>query len=247
MSVNDTQAPQPAEPVATDTSAPVDTSEAGTQVIEAPEAAQEVKEPVVEATDTAEEKLYAGKYKTVEDMEKAYQELNSKYTNTSQEKAELSRILNEAFATEPVPVQAAEADIYDEPAPSANPATDGIMRDNAVIKFMLAHGDADGEAMKQVLSTDPYIKQITGYEAKLEYAYLRSQAITAPKAVAQAKKEAQAQTQAKIVEKQAAQVESAAKTSAQADEASELKNRMSSGSVAEREAARREYVRKYLV
>ena len=99
MSDTETQAPQADDPVATDTSATADTSEASTQTNEAPEATQETKEPVAKATDTVEDKLYAGKYKSVEDMEKAYQELNSKFTNTSQEKAELAKILNDAFIT----------------------------------------------------------------------------------------------------------------------------------------------------
>lgn len=44
----------------------------------------------------APEKVYAGKFKTPEDLEKSYQELERKLTQTSQEKAELSRRQSEA-------------------------------------------------------------------------------------------------------------------------------------------------------
>ena len=235
-------------------------SAASEAVTQAPEATQEqatVQEtaaPEVNATDTAEEKLYAGKYKSVEDMEKAYQELNSKFTNTSQEKAELAKILNEAFLTpEPaVPQQQQNSDTdsyYQENTEESNPLNreiEQLKTKSAVQDFILTHGDANSAAMQEVLNTDPIVRSINSPEAKLEYAYLKSQNIASSKALAEAQKTAAQQAQAKIVEKQTAQVETVRKTEP-ADESSELKTRMTSGSVADREAARREYIRKYLV
>jgi hypothetical protein len=66
------------------------------------------------------------------------------------------------------------------------------------------------------------------------------------KAIDSATKEAVQQTKAKIVEKQTVQVEST-KATEQVDEKTDLKNRMSEGSYEQRESARREYIRKYLV
>lgn len=187
-------------------------SEASTQENDTPKATQatEEKQPEVKAEDTVEDKLYAGKYKTVEDMEKAYQELNSKFTNTSQEKAELARILNDAFLTpEPTP-QPQQAENYNQEYPeesSPNPEIEDLKRKSAVQSFIIAHPEADPVSMQKVLSEDPYIGQITGHEAKLEYAYLRSQNMAKAKAIEEAQRTASETTQAKIAEKQSAQVE----------------------------------------
>ena len=246
MSDIDTQASQAQDPVTTDTSVPVETSEASTQTNDGtPEATQEIEgNTEIKATDTVEEKLYAGKYKNVEDMEKAYQDLQSKFTNTAQEKAELSRILNESFA-EPEP-QAQPADPYAVEPDPLNNEIERLKQVTAVQSFIMSHENADAAAMQQVLSSDPMIKQIQGHEAKLEYAYLRSQNMSQQKAIESATKEAVQQTKAKIVEKQTVQVEST-KANEQVDEKSDLMSRMSQGSYEQRESARREYIRKYLV
>lgn len=249
MSVIETTAPQTEEPEATDTSTQADTSDAGTQTDEAPEATPAVEEqPEVKATDTAEEKLYAGKYKTVEEMEKAYQELNSTFSKTSQEKAELSRILNEAFAApEPSSAPPSQDDLYQEESNPVNQEIESLKRQTAVQGFIMNHQDADASQMGKILAEDPLVKQISGHEAKLEYAYLRSQNMAQSKAIAEAEKKGAQATQAKIAEKQVAQVETAGKTAERTDEKSELQERMSTGPVEQREKARREYIKKYLV
>lgn len=226
-------------------------NEADVQVTnETPEATQTQEgTSEVKAEDTVENKLYAGKYKSVEEMEKAYQELNSKFTSTSQEKAELSRLLTEAFyaSESEATTTAQQADDYaDDYGATNNQADDSVHRDIAVMKFTMAHPDADGASMMEVLSKDPYVKNINGHEAKLEYAYLRSQSITQPKVVEEAKKQAAQAAQAKVVEKQTAQVETAQKAE-QVDEKTELKNKATSGTYEERRAARQEYLRKYVV
>lgn len=194
---------------ATDT-APVPTSEADVQTDETPQAAV-AQEPTVNATDTVvESKLYAGKYKTVEDLEKSYGELQSKFTSTASEKAELSKILADAFSSEPEPVtQTATASYDDEPEESQSNPNDAVARDLSVLKFVMSNPDADGAAMMKVLTTDPDVKQFPSYEAKLKYAYAISQNTAKPKAVAEAQAQARTETQVKIAEKQAAQVESA--------------------------------------
>lgn len=228
-------------------------SEASQNTNQAPEATQgeapakEVEAPEVKVEDTAEEKLYAGKYKTAEDMEKAYQELNSKFTNTSQEKAELAKILNEAFSSpEPASQQRPETDdYYQEESNPADQKIEALERKTAVQSFIISHTDADPATMQKVLSEDPLVAQINGHEAKLEYAYLRSQSLSSQAAIAAAEKRGADQTQAKIAEKQVAQVESA--TSAeQVDEKSELKNKAMTGKPDERKSARLEYIRKHL-
>lgn len=210
-----TDAPD-ATPVVEDT-APDPQSEADVQTNNgAPEAAQEVKESETKAEDTADEKLYAGKYKSVEDMEKAYQELNSKFTNTSQEKAELARILNEAFATPEPATQTMVDDYQEEPNPLLK-EVESLKAQTAVQNFILTHTDADASAINEVLKTDPNIKDITGHNAKLEYAYLRSQNMARTKAIAEAEKKSAQDAQVKFVEKQAAQVEGVAKQAQPAD------------------------------
>lgn len=240
----------PAETTAADT---VETqpSEANVQnTNETPEATQENEEKTeVKAEDTVEDKLYAGKYKSVEEMEKAYQELNTKATRDAMEKAELTRILNEAFSTpESAPQSVESDDLYADESNTPNQGEgDGVKRDLAVVKFTIAHQDADGKAMLEVLNSDPLVSNINSYDAKLEYAYLRSQNMAQSKALEEAKKQGAQSAQAKIAEKQVAQVETAVKTAAKTDEKSELQERMSSGSLIDREAARKQYIRKYLV
>lgn len=216
MSVDDTPAPQTQDPVATDTSEQTDTSETSTQNNETPEATPAVEEKQtaeVKAEDTVEGKLYAGKYKTVEDMEKAYTELQSKYGQTNSEKAELARILNDAFlspeptAPQGAPSQDIEEGYQDET--TVNPKIEQLERKSAVQSFILSHPEADPQTMQKVLSEDPLIQQISGHEAKLEYAYLRSQNMTKSQAIEEAEKKGAEATLVKTAEKQAAQVETA--------------------------------------
>ena len=247
---DDTQSTGTDAPAVADT---VDTqaTEANVQVSDgAPEAPQENKEtPEVTATDTAEEKLYAGKYKTVEDMEKAYAELNSKFTNTSQEKAELAKILNEAFLAPEPAQQAKELDEYDAPEESnpLNQEIDNLKRVQAVQNFVLLHPEAEASTMQKVLSEDPLVNQIASHEAKLEYAYLRSQNMGQSKAIAEAEKKGAQATQAKIAEKQTAQVESA-QAAEKTDANTELYEKATGNySREDRDAARKAYIRKNLV
>lgn len=222
MEPTETPAPQPDEPVATATSSGSDVSEASTQTGDAPEASQETKEPDVKAEETAETKLYAGKYKTVEELEKAYSSASSEASRISQEKAELSKVLNEVLITpETTPQTYSETD--DEPVDKPDTSeTDQLKRDTAILKFMVAHGDADGVAMREILASDPYISQISGYDAKLEYAHLRSQAMSQNKAIKEAEKKSAENAQVKLVEKQAAQVEAVRNQTLPADEEEEL-------------------------
>jgi hypothetical protein len=224
MTLNDTQTVGTDAPLEDTAVAP--TSEASEVQIDAPEAtqeqavAQETTAPETNAEDTAEAKLYAGKYKSVEEMESAYQELNSKFTNTAQEKAELTRILDQAFAA---PANEPVVDTgYGYEEPLVNPEIEGLKRDNSVFKFITTHEDADASAMEQVLKSDPVISQIAGYDAKLEYAYLKSKTIAQPKAIAEAQRVAVEQTQAKTAEKQVAQVESARKAAPASDKADRI-------------------------
>lgn len=241
----------PDETQATGTDAPATADTADTQAStasevennQAPEATQteaQGTQPEVTAEDTAETKLYAGKYKTPEEMEKAYKNLESKFGQTATEKAELSRILNDAFTT---PATADTGDSFaDEPA-SANQESPDV----AILKFIVMHGNdgVDANAMNEVLKTDPYIAQISGHDAKLQYAYLRTQNMAKDKALAEAEKKGAQSATAKIAEKQIAQVESGKKT--ESDDGSELLTKATTGNPAEREAARKALIRKHLV
>lgn len=235
----------------TGTDAPVEdtvstqTSEADVQTNnEAPEAAPAQEEqPETNATDTAEEKLYAGKYKTVDDLEKSYQELQSKFGKETSEKAELTRILNEAFTTDPA--TETQTDVYEEANPLAE-KVERIERQGAVQNFIFAHPDANPDSMQAVLTTDPIVQQIQGHDAKLEYAYLKSQNMTSTKAIAEARKQASSQTQAKIVEKQAAQVESAKKADSVNDD-DDYSIATGNYSQAERDAARMNVIKKRFI
>lgn len=251
MDPNDTQAAGAAEPVQ-DTSA-TQTGETGEGVItEAPEAtqgtgAEEAPTTEVNAEDTAGEKLFAGKYKSAEDMEKAYTELQSKFSRETSEKAELSRTLNELFATpEPSTGTDTEETGIEEADPLATEVS-SLKRVTAVQSFIMAHPEANAAAMKEVLEKDPLIKQIAGHEAKLEYAFVKSQSLTSQQAVEQAKKEGATQAAAKIAEKQAAQVEGAGKATPP-NEGSELMGKATGNyGPKEREAARLAIIRKNLV
>jgi len=234
--VTGSQAPAQADTVADQT------NEADIQVNEAPEATQG-EQTEVKAEDTAE-KLYAGKYKSVEDLENAYKNAESKLGQTTSEKAELARQLQGTFAEQEVAETQQLADSGYEVDPVAQ-KIERLERNDAVSRFIFSHPDADGVAVKEILTTDPNIAQIGSYDARLEYAYLKSKALSSSKAIAEAKKSGASETQAKIVEKQTAQVEASRKTET-TDERTELKNRMAQGG-SDGDAARREYIRKYLV
>lgn len=193
----------------------------------------------VKSADTAEQQLLAGKYKTPEELEKGYKELESKFGQETSEKAELTRILNEAFTAPEPDTAAAEVE-------SADPKIEKIERDNAVLKFIVSHQDASPEDMKKVLSEDPMIAQITSHDAKLEYAYLKTQSLSHDKAVSDAKKEAQTASEAKRAEKEVAKVESA-KSAEPVNEGAELMNKATSGTPDERVAARQALIRKHLI
>lgn len=250
MSETDTQATGAVAPeaAATDT-ATTQASEASEQSQGTPEATQSQETSTeVTATDTAQEdKLLAGKYKSVEDLEKSYKELESKYGKEASERAELTKILNEAFMPPATATQATDTgydDVEDSTATSTTSVSDKKV---AILEFILTHNDANAEEMSQILKSDPMINKITGEDAKLEYAYLRAQSMGRDKALAEATKTAQAQVHAKVAEKQAAQVETAQRTE-QVDEDSELFNRATGNySQEDRDKARRELIRKKLV
>lgn len=225
----------PSAPAQADT---VDTqnSEASVQTNnETPEAtqdnapAQEAVAPETKAEDTVEEKLYAGKYKSPEEMEKAYKELESKFGKETSEKAELTRLLNAAFsepATAPlVPQEQPDAYGYEESQAQSQPTqNDKVTQDLAVMKFIMTHQgeNLDGASLQKILKDDPYVQNINGPEAKLEYAYLRSQNMARDKAIAEAQQQAAVKTQEKSAEKVAAQVESAGRQAPPTNDNQEL-------------------------
>lgn len=230
-------------------------SNASEQQVETPEATQtnEGEQSEVKAEDTVKDKLLAGKYKSVEDLEKSYKELESKYGKESSEKAELTRILTDAFTSTDSQTGSQQGDdstydqtSYDGYETDLNNETEKLKQDNAVIKFMISHNDVNGDAMQEVLAKDPLISQINGYEAKLEYAYLRSQNMTQSKAIAEAEKKAATKAESKVIEKQSAQVESSSNTEA-VDENVELRNKATGNySPTERKEARMSVLKKIL-
>lgn len=245
MDETDTQATGAETPVTTDT-VTNQTSEASELSQGTPEATQAQEETTeVKAEDTAqEEKLYAGKYKTPEDMEKAYKELESKFGRETSDKAELTRILNEAFAPpEPTKVEDTAYE-YQEDDTSAT-KDDPTKRDVAVLKFTISHPDADGESMRKVLQSDPMIGNISGHEARLEYAYLRARDMNRQVEIKQAQKVASDVAVAKIAEKEVAKVETARKAEP-ADQGAELMTQAMNGSPSERKSARDALIRKHL-
>lgn len=243
-----TGAEAPVETTATDT-ASNQPSEAREQVSEAPEANQSAGDTSsdVKAEDTAEEKLLAGKYKTVEDLEKSYVELQSSFSRTASEKAELTRVLTEAFTAPVAEAPSTEQDAFSDDSTSSDPRIEKLERQTAIATFAIAHPDADGDAINNIIANDPLISSIQGTDARLEYAYLKSQNMASSKAIQEAQKKGAQAAQAKAAEKQIAQVETTQKPSIPVDENAELKQRMTTGSVEDREAARREYIRKNLV
>lgn len=255
MSETDTQATGAVAPEANvEDTATTQTSEASEQSQGTPEATQsseqteESTQTEVKATDTAqEEKLLAGKYKSVEDLEKSYKELESKYGKEASERAELTRILNEAFTPPETATQTTDTGYDDTEESTATSTTSVADRKVAILEFIMTHQDANAEDMGKILKTDPMIGKINGEDAKLEYAYLRAQSIGRDKALAEAQKKGQTEAQAKTAEKQVAQVETAQK-SEPVDEGSELFNKATGNySQEERDRARRELIRKNLV
>lgn len=197
-------------------------NEADVQVkSEAPEATQdkveakEAETTEVKAEDKAEESLLLGKFKNPEDLAAAYEQLESKATKDAMEKAELSKILNEAFTpeeTQPAPqtVPPVYEDEDDSPEPDlVTQKLQALEQKDAVRDFIFMHPDADGKSINEVLTKDPMLANINGYQAKLEYAYLKSKELAAPQALDEATKKAKQETTLKTAEKQNAQVESA--------------------------------------
>lgn len=240
MSVDDTQASGTDAPQV-DTAEP-QSSEASTQIVETPEATPPAQgaETEVKAEDTVGEKLFAGKYKTVEDLENAYKNAESKLGQIgSDRKAELERALNQGLT--------APADTGFDESTTVNPETEKIQRDMAALKFMTVHNDVDPETIKDILTTDPIVAQINGYDAKLEYAYLRSQNMAQSKAIVEAEKRGAETVLVKTAEKQTAQVESGRKAE-QINESSELFERATGNYTREeRDKARLALIRKNLV
>jgi hypothetical protein len=255
MSETDTQATGAVAPeaVAEDT-ATIQTSEASEQSQVTPDATQGTdggegtSQAEVNAEDTVQEdKLYAGKYKSVDDLEKSYKELESKYGREASERAELTKILNEAFMSPASTTQSADTD-YEDAGESSTVTTSSMAdRKVAILEFILTHKDANASEMGDILKNDPFVNKINGEDAKLEYAYLRAQSMSRDKAIAEAQKQGQTQAQVKTAEKQVARVETVQKTEP-ADESAELFSRATGNfSQEERDRARRELIRKNLV
>lgn len=247
----DTQATGVEEPTKVDTSE-TQPSEASVQVEkEAPEATQGNEEQessqteTNQAEDTAEEKLYAGKYKTVEDMEKAYKELQSKATKDAMQKADMEKAISGTLDSQVEEAYAAAEESGDyTPNPYAE-KIDRLERKSVVQEFVMSHPEMDVDAVDKVLKEDPNISSINSYQARLEYAYLKSQNMGTSKAIEEAKKTAASETQAKVVEKQTAQIESSRK--AESDSENELLSKATSGNADERKAAREALIRKHLI
>lgn len=230
-------------------------SEADVQVdSEAPEATQQSEgNAEIKAEDKAEDGLILGKFKTQEDLTKAYQSLESKWSKDAQEKAELVKVLSDSVVSEPTTdTQTAAVEGGDAFAETAEPdpvakEIAGLKLKDAIRDFADAHNDADLTAVNEILKADPVVSGITSYEAKLEYAYLKSKNMATNKVVEDAKKQGSQEAQAKILEKQTAQVESNQKAEA-TDEDAELYNRATGNySHEDRQAARREYLKKHFV
>lgn len=235
MPNDETQAQVQSDAPAPADTAPAPNSEADVQVNnEAPEAPQDVKDPAAEATDTADEKLYAGKYKSVEDLEKSYVDLQSKFGAASNEKAELTKLLSEVFTSPEASPQSSGYEAEDDVEqldPNVQRLSE-LERETAVQGFLIAHSqeNIDGEALQKVLTdkSDPVLRELKNPKARLEYAYLRSQNMARPTAIAEAEKKAIVAAQAKAAEKQSAQVESA-KVSTPVNQEAELMDRIRAG------------------
>lgn len=256
MSETDTQATQAQDPAAAATSTEQEASSEASEQKQAnvPEATQgnEATEVKAEATaDSEEVGFLGGKYKTAKELEDAYKALKDKHDSEARANAELTRLLEESFIPSDTAKATQKDDVEgedfseDDPAPKSQP-DDGTKRDVAVMKFVMAHPDADGTLMNEVLTKDPVVANINGYEAKLKYAYAQSKIISTSKAVEEARKQGAQQAQAKAAEKEVARVESAQKA-APTDEDAELRSQMANGTPAERDAARLKLIKKHLV
>lgn len=225
--VSDNVSPQPSE-------ASEQLTNAAPEATQDNASAQEAEAPETNAEDNAtKEALLAGKFKSPEDLEKGYRELESRFGREASEKAELARVLSESFSQpQPAspPVIAEEdnfTDDYEEQNP-LNTKIEELERKTAVQTFILSHSDADASLMQKVLTEDPLVQQINGHEAKLEYAYLKSQGVAQQRAVVEAEKRGAETTQVKMAEKQVAQVEDA-KKSAPISNKEDLMKRMKYG------------------
>lgn len=244
---NDTQATgqdAPEVTTAPDTASPQPSEASGQQAEQSvetktPEAtqdnaqAQEAQAPETKAEDTVEEKLYAGKYKSVDELEKAYQSAESKLGSTTSEKAELAKILNEAFTAPEETAQQATTEDTDSYAEDTehNPVNQelaSIKTRLAISEFLASHQGADAQALAEIINSDPNVANITSPEAKLEYAHLKSQNMSHEQAVAEAQKQGATQAQVKAAEKQVAQVEGARKAEP-VDNKAELIQRVKAG------------------
>jgi hypothetical protein len=256
MDKTDTQVTGESAP-STDTASTVEdtaatqTNEAGELSQGTPKAAQssekteESTQTEVTATDTAqEEKLLAGKYKSVEDLEKSYKELESKYGKEASDRAELAKILNEAFAPPAADTATDTGYDADEESPALKKATAAELK-STILEFMYTHSDADPTTLNEILKNDPLIGRISGEDAKLEYAYLRAKSLGSEKALAEVQKKAKDATVAKIAEKEVAKVETASKADTTDDKA-ELMTQATSGTPDERKAARNALIRQHL-
>lgn len=224
-----TTAPDTAQPQSTEASGQANTQTPDVTPDNVP--AQEAVAPETNTEDTVEEKLLAGKYKSVEDLERSYKELESKHGQTASEKAELARILTDAFSAPAPAPQASVPDTdydADTEADPVNQELSSIKTRLAITEFLSAHQDADAQSLVEIIGSDPNVANITSPEAKLEYAYLKSQNATQAKVVAEAQKQGAVQAQAKAAEKQVAQVESARKAEPVNDK-SELLARVRAG------------------
>lgn len=247
--MDDTQtASEPQEPVtSTDTSSATDQT-ATEQVVTTPDATvaeQGTETPVtqISAEDTAESKLYAGKYKSVEDLEKSYIELQSKNGRDAAEKAELARTLEEILIAPQSDSRIEDVGSYGEVDPLAT-KVESLERLTTVQSFIFTHEDADATSMDKILREDPMIAHIANPMAKLEYAYNKSRNESSSKAIEAARQEASNQTIAKVAEKQSAQVEGAG-SSTQPDENDELYEKATGNyGPQERKAARLAWLKK---
>jgi len=253
MSDTDTQATGVVAPEAqAEDTATTQTGMAGEQSTTTPEGTQGTGEgegtsqAEVNTEDTVhEDKLFAGKYKSVEDLEKSYKELESKYGKEASERAELTKILNEAFMAPDTTTQVTDT-AYDDAEGSAVTASVSDKK-VAILEFILTHDDANPQEMSEILKNDPMIGKIQGEDAKLEYAYLRAQSMGRTKALAEAQKKGQEQAQVKVAEKQTARVESVQRTEPEDSKNELLEKATGNYTREERDRARRELIKRNLV
>lgn len=202
---------------------------------EAPDTNQGEEETGINGEDKAD-KLLAGTFKSTEELERAYKELRTKATKDAMQKAELAKTVNNTLSEQ-------TEGLYGDDHVAVK--LDAMERSNAVNSFTITHPDANVAEVDSILRSDPVVQSIGTYEGRLEYAYLKSQNMATQKAVEEAGKKAAVQKEAKILEKQAAQVESSRKAEPEQD--TDLLTQASTGSYEQREAARRELIRKHLI